>query len=304
MDRFRLMETFVRVAEVGSFSGAARSMRISKAVVSKYIGQLEEQLAARLFNRTTRHVQLTEVGQAYLQRCQMILADLFEAEQAVKDLQAEPRGRLRINAPMSFGIHHLAPAIGEFMGIWPQIEIDLEMNDRYVDLLAEGFDMAIRGGSLVDSSIIARRLAPLRSVICATPEYYREHGEPLDPEELKNHSCITYSYDRSGDNWHFKGKSGAGELIIPIKSRLRINNGDAIRRIVLQGQGIARLPTFLVGQDLQQGSLRTVLADYQLQPGGLYALYPHNRHLSAKVRVFIDFLSKKYGPRPYWDLVE
>jgi DNA-binding transcriptional LysR family regulator len=302
MDRFRLMQTFVRVAEVGSFSGAARSLRLSKAVVSKYIALLEEQLTAQLFNRTTRKIHLTEVGQAYLQRCILILADLDEAERSVKDLQAEPKGRLRINAPMSFGVHHLAPAIGEFMAIWPQIEIELEMNDRFVDLMAEGYDMAIRGGTLDDSSLIARRLAPLRGVLCGTPDYFRKYGVPQTPEQLVDHHCIAYSYDRSGNNWHFKGEEK--EIIIPIKSRLQINSGDAIRRIVLQGQGIARLPTFLVGQDLQQGTLRTVLADYALTLGGLYAIYPHNRHLSAKVRVFVDFLAKKFGPRPYWDLVE
>jgi DNA-binding transcriptional LysR family regulator len=302
MDRFRLMQTFVRVAEVGSFSAAARSMRLSKAVVSKYIGLLEEQLEARLFNRTTRQIRLTEVGQAYLGRCKLIISDLEEAERSVKNLQAEPRGLLRINAPMSFGVHHLAPAVAEFMEIWPQIEIEMVMNDSFVDIMAEGFDLAIRGGSLVDSSLIARKLAPLRGVLCGAPEYFAKHGEPATPEQIKDFDCIAYSNDRSGDNWLFKGPDG--DIVIPIASRVRVNSGDAIRQIVLQGQGVARLPTFLVGQDLQRGTLRSTLTDYPFELGGLYALYPHNRHLSAKVRVFVDFLVKKYGPHPYWDLIK
>jgi DNA-binding transcriptional LysR family regulator len=300
MDRFRLMQTFVRVAEVGSFSAAARTMRSSKAVVSKYIGLLEEQLAVRLFNRTTRQIRLTAEGRDYLQRCKMILADLDEAERSVKDQHAAPRGLLHISAPMSFGVRHLAPAIAEFIEIWPDIEIDLDMNDRFVDVLAEGFDLAIRGGTMVDSSLIARRLAPLRLALCGTPEYFDKYGEPQSPEQIKEHNCIVYSYDRSSNNYHFQ--SDSGEIIVPVKSRIRVNSGDAIRQIVLQGQGIAVLPTFLVGNDLIHGTLKSTLAEYPLKEGGLYALYHHNRHLSAKVRVFVDFLAKKYGPNPYWDL--
>ncbi len=270
--------------------------------MSKYIGLLEEGLDARLFNRTTRRMGLTEVGSAYLERCRLILAEVDEAENAVRNLQAEPKGRLRINAPMSFGVHHLAPAIGEFMAQWPAMEIDVVMNDSYVDIMAEGFDLAIRGGTLADSILIARRLAPLRGVVCGAPEYFENRGEPQEPGELVDHECIAYSYDRSGDNWHFKGQGG--DVVIPINSRIRVNSGDAIRRILLTGQGIAKMPTFLVGRDLQSGALRSVLSDYPLQMGGLYAIYPHNRHLSAKVRVFVDFLVARFGPRPYWDLVE
>jgi DNA-binding transcriptional LysR family regulator len=299
MDRFRLMQTFVRVTEVGSFSAAARSMRLSKAVVSKYIGLLEEQLSVRLFNRTTRQIRLTAEGKDYLQRCKMILADLEEAERSVKDLHAAPSGLLRISAPMSFGIYHLASAIAEFMAIWPDIEIDLDMNDRFVDVLAEGFDLAIRGGEMVDSSLIARRLAPLRAVLCASPLYFSEHGEPKTPDDIVKHNCIAYSYSRSGDNWHFQ--SANGDVVVSVKSRIRVNSGDAIRQIVLQGQGLAILPTFLVGQDLLDGTLKKTLCEYPIKEAGLFALYHHNRHLSAKVRVFVDFLAKRYGKKPYWD---
>ncbi|MBF0380221.1 MAG: LysR family transcriptional regulator [Magnetococcales bacterium] len=299
MDRFRLMETFVKVAEVGGFSAAARSMRLSKAVVSKYISLLEEQLSVRLFNRTTRQIRLTEEGRDYLQRCKMILADLEEAERSVKDLHGAPSGLLRISAPMSFGIYHLSSAIADFMEMWPKIEIDLDMNDRFVDVLAEGFDLAIRGGKMVDSSLIARRLAPLQSVLCGSAAYFKEYGEPQTPDELVNHNCIGYSYSRSGDNWHFQ--SAKGDVVVSVKSKIRVNSGDAIRQIVLQGQGIAIIPTFLVGHDLAQGTLIKTMDNYPIKESGLYALYHHNRHLSAKVRVFVDFLAKRYGKKPYWD---
>lgn len=303
MDRLAAIEAFVQVAETNSFSEAARRLRTSKSVISRQVSALETELGARLFHRTTRSLTLTEAGQGYFSRVGQILADLEEANLAVTQLQSAPRGTLRINAPMSFGFLHLAPALPDFMARYPEVELDVSMTDRFVDLVDEGFDLAVRIAALQDSSLIARRLAPIRLAVCASPDYLQRHGVPQLPQDLRAHACIVNSNIPSAGEWKFLGADGK-PLSVKVESKIAINNGDALRVAALGGLGLTILPTFIVGRDLQAGTLVSVLSDYLAQPLGLHAVYHHARHLSPKVRAFVDFLAERFGPRPYWDLVE
>ncbi len=303
MDRLAAIEAFVQVAETASFSEAARRLRTSKSVVSRQVSALETELGARLIHRTTRSLTLTEAGQGYLGRVGQILADLAEANLAVTQLQAAPRGTLRVNAPMSFGFLHLAPALPDFQARYPEVALDVSMNDRFVDLVDEGFDVAVRIAALQDSSLIARRLAAIQLAVCASPDYLKAHGTPCVPQDLHAHTCIVNSNIASAYEWKFVDAQGK-PLVVKVNSKIAINNGDAMRVAALGGVGLTVLPTFIVGRDLQAGTLVSVLADFMPQHLGLHALYPHARHLSPKVRAFVDFLAERFGPRPYWDLVE
>ena len=299
MDRLTSMEIFARVAEAKSFSEAARRLKLSKSSVSKHVMALEDRLGARLLNRTTRRLSLTEVGTAYHEWCARIISDVEEAESSVTRLHTEPRGTLRINAPMSFGTLHLAPAIPDFLVRYPGVQVDLTLNDRFVDLVEEGFDVSIRIGQLADSSLIARRLTPIRTVACASPGYLRAHGRPSTPADLAGHNCLVYSYLTAGDVWIFSGP--AGEVTVRVSGNFRVNNGDAMRAAALRGLGIVLIPSFIVGGDLRSGALEAVLIDYAGREAAAYAIYPHNRHMSAKLRVFVDFLARRFGRDPYWD---
>ncbi|OIQ98366.1 HTH-type transcriptional regulator DmlR [mine drainage metagenome] len=303
MDRLDSMEAFVRVAESKSFSEAARRLNLSKSVISRQVSALETDLGARLLHRTTRNLTLTEVGAAYLERCQRILADIEEANQSVSTLQATPRGKLRISAPVPFTTTHLAPALPDFLTRYPDMEIDLVLNDRFVNLVEEGFDLAIRIGKLDDSSLIARFLAPARIAAVASPDYLARHGTPAAPADLARHRCLCYSNLTSPDEWTFQAADGSRSTV-KVRGRVRANNGDVLRQAAISGLGVTVLPTFIVGADLQAGTLVPVLEDYLPQTIGIYAIYPHARHLSPKVRAFVDFLADRFGPRPYWDLVE
>lgn len=303
MDRFAAIQAFVRVAETGSFTAAAERLRSSKSAVSRHVAALEAELGARLFHRTTRSLTLTEAGRGYCERATRILADLDDANLSVSRLQAAPRGKLRVNAPMSFGFLHLAPAIPDFLFRYPDVEIDMIMNDRFVDLVDEGFDVAVRIGALEDSSLVARRLAPMRRVACASPGYLKSRGVPASPDDLKAHDCLCYINVSLAHEWRFVAPDGR-PWPVEVKGRLAANNGDALRAAALRGLGIANLPTFLVGGDLQEGTLVTVLDTFVPQDMSMSAVYPHARHLSPKVRAFVDFLAERFGPRPYWDLVE
>ena len=303
MDIFAAMTAFARVAETRSFSEAARRLGTSKSVVSRQIMALEADLGARLFHRTTRSMTMTEAGEGYYERVSRILTEVDEANLSVTRLQAAPRGRLRVNAPMTFGIRHLAPAIPDFLALHPEVEIDMTMNDRFVDLIDEGYDVAVRIGRLTDSALVARKLAPLRRVVCASPAYLAARGVPLTPADLGTHDCLSYSNMTVADEWSFVGPDGK-PMSVEVKGRLRVNNGDALRIAALRGLGLANQPSFIIGADLQAGTLVGVLTDYVIQDGGIYAVYPHSRHLSPKVRAFVDFLAERFGPRPYWDLVE
>jgi len=303
MDRLAAIEAFVRVAEAQSFSEAARRLRVSKSAVSRLVGALETELGARLFQRTTRSLTLTEAGRGYFESVSRILADLADADLAVNQLQSAPRGRLRLSAPMSFGFLHLAPALPDFLALYPEVAVDLSMSDRFVDLVDEGFELAVRIGAMEDSSLIARKLAPMRRVICASPEYLQARGAPSTPDDLRGHECLFNSNIAASQEWRFVSREGK-PWPVEVKGRLSANNGDALRIAALRGLGIVNLPTFIVGGDLQAGALATILEDYVTQNMALSAVYPQSRHLSPKVRALVDFLAERFGPRPYWDLVE
>ncbi len=299
MDNLSALAVFARVVEAGGFSAAARQLGLSKSAVSKQVSRLEDRLGARLLNRTTRRLSTTEVGAAFYQRCQRIVAEVEEAELAVSRLHGEPRGTLRVNAPMSFGILHVAPALPGFMALHPELRVDMVLNDRQVDLIEEGFDVAVRIARLTDSSLIARKLAPLRQAVCATPEYWRRHAMPARPEDLAGHNCLLYTYLPNPGEWRFRGPEGP--FTVSISGNLRVNNGDALKEAALGGLGVFLGPTFIVGEELRDGRLEAGLEEFAENEGAIYAVFPHSRHLSAKVRAFVDFLAERFAPSPYWD---
>ncbi len=300
IDRFAALEAFVKVAETQSFSEAARRLRSSKSAVSRSVGALEAELGSRLINRTTRSLNLTEAGRAYFERVSRILSDLDDADRALSQLQASPRGRLMVSAPMSFGFLHLAPALPEFLARFPEVDVDLSLNDRFVDLVDEGFDLALRIGALPDSSLMARRIAPIRVTLCASADYFRRRGTPQTPEDLKAHECLRNSNVARTQEWRFVDQDGKPSLV-SVSGRVSANNGDTLRVLALSGFGIATLPTFIVGADLRAGALVSALDRFVPQPLAMSAVYPHSRHLSPKVRAFVDFLVERFGKRPYWD---
>lgn len=299
MDTIDGMRTFVAVISEGSFSAAADRLGMSPQLVSKYVGQLEARLGARLLNRSTRRLSITEAGQAYFERCQYVLAEIDEMESAVGDATVAARGTLRINAPMSFGTGHLARAIADYQRSQPEVSVSLTLDDRTVDIVSEGYDMAIRIGRLKESSLVARKLAPVRLVVCASPEYLREKGIPMTPADLESHNCLGYAYYSEQDRWRFEGDGR--QYDVRVNGRFSANNGDAIRMAALAGAGIALQPTFIVGDDIRGGRLTLVLEDYELPPHGVYAVYAHRQFLSGKVRTFVDFLADYFGTPPYWD---
>ena len=295
MEGLSAYAAFQKVVETGSFTAAAQALGITKSAVSKHVSRLEDRLGIRLLDRTTRRLRPTEVGAAFHQRISRILSDIEEAEDAAASLQAEPRGTLRVNAPVSFGVRHLGPLLNGFLDSHPGLSVDLVLNDRVVDLIDEGFDMAVRIADLADSSLIARRLAPARRVVCAAPDYWARHGKPRSPEELSGHECLAYSYMPGSREWIFGSGSRA------VAGRLTANNGDLLSAAAVAGLGVILSPTFIVGDDLRAGRLETALEEWEGPPLSIHAVYPHNRHLSAKVRAFVDYLIECSGAHPYWD---
>lgn len=302
MSLFDDMTVFVRAVEAESFSGAARRLGLAKSVVSRRISSLEDRLGTSLFHRTTRRLSLTETGHAYYERVRHILADVVEAEEVARRLQSELRGTLKVAAPMSFGHLHLSAAVADFLVAHPQLEIDLDLNDRRVDLVSEGHDLAIRIGKLADSTLIARRLASCRHVVCASPAYLQARGEPCSPEELESdrHDCLGYSNRSTSEEWRFR-VDGEWRSVRERTTRLGVNNGDVLRDAAIKGVGLVVLPTFIVSEALQRGELKAVLCDFELEEPAIYAVWPPNRALSAKVRKFVDFLGDRFGGTPYWD---
>lgn len=300
MDRFASMEAFVRVVDSGSFTRAAERLGVTRAAISKHVRQLEEHLGVRLLNRTTRQVALTETGATFYERASSILDDMAEAELAASRLNEEPRGVLRVAAPMSFGTLHLANVVGDFMDRWPDVTIQLSLNDRFVDLIEEGFDVGVRIGNLSDSSLIARKIAPMPVVLCAAPAYLKSRGAPESPEALRKHDCLHYGNLEAGGTWKLEDRSG-GVRNVSIASRICVNNGDVLRKVALAGQGIALLPSFLIMGDVKSGDLVQVLPEYRAPESSLFAIYPPNRYLAAKVRVFIDYLVEFAGSN-HWQL--
>ena len=300
MDRFTTLAVFVKVVDSQSFAAAARDFGLSPAMVSKHVRALEERLGARLLNRTTRRLSLTEVGRGYYERARQVLADLEDADRAASDLHAAPRGTLKVNAPFSFGIRHVGPAIADYLAAYPGVAVDIDLSDRYIDLLAEGVDVALRIGRLADSSLIARRLAPIRLVACAAPAYLARRGPPARPRDLADHDCLLYTYAATADEWRFVGPGGTDE-VVRVSGRLRANNGDLLMAAALDGLGIALAPSFMAGEHVQAGNLVTLLPGYAAPEVALYAVYPPGRHLSAKLRSFVDFLVARFGEEPEWD---
>ena len=302
MDRLQNMQTFIDVVDTGSFTATADKLGLTRAAVSKHVQQLENHLGARLLNRTTRRVALSDIGRAFHDRCIRILADLEEAELAVSALHETPVGTLNVNAPMSFGTIHLAPAVADFMAAYPELHVTMTLNDRVVDVIEEGFDISLRIGKLADSSLIARNIGTSQAWLCATPNYLEQHGTPLKPGDLKSHRCLHYGYLATGAQWHLEGPEGLTS--VPIRPILCANNGEALVSAALHHLGILMTPSFIAGRELQAGRLIRVLPDYSPAPLPISLIYPPTRYLSAKVRLFIDFLSSRFGPTPYWDLVD
>lgn len=302
MDRIDVIRAFARVVEEGSFAAAARSLGVTRSAVSKHIRALEDELGAQLFRRSTRKVSPTETGLAFHERCLVVLAEMDAAFQAVDRIQGEARGRLRINAPMSLGTLHLSRIVADFMVRHPDVQVELALNDRFVDPIEEGFDVTIRvARPRHPTSLVTREIAPARRVLCASPAYLAAAGEPAHPGDLTRHRCLHYGHLETGSAWALSGPTG--EVSARIRCVMWSNNGDVLKDAALAGQGIAMLPTFIVGPDLQEGRLRTVLCDYRPPDVVLCAMYPRHRHLTAKVRSFVDFLARRIPDPPHWDLV-
>ncbi len=301
LDRIKGLEVLSKVAATGSFSAAGRAMGLSQTMVTKHIAALEGRLGVKLFHRSTRRLSITEAGRRYLESAERILAD-FEAADA--DLAAdrfEPRGLLRLNAPVTFGARQIAPLLAEFARLHPLVTVELGLNDRLVDLAEEGWDLAIRIGSLTDSSLIARRIAPLHSGVYAAPSYLKAHGRPRTVAELAQHNCLGYTLSRlsSAECWLFGAR---GEISIEITGNLRANNGDALRAAAIAGQGLIYQPRFIVAEEVRAGSLVALELDQpSFESGGIYAVYLPDRNPPAKVRGFIDFVVARFGPEQPWD---
>lgn len=300
MDNITDIAVFVQVVESGSFTTAAERLGLSRSVVSKYITRLEDRLGARLMNRTTRRLSLTEAGQTFFTRSQRGLQEIEAAQAEVSHLQEIPRGKLRINAPMSFGILHIAPGLPEFAAQYPELSVDMNLDDRQVDLIEEGFDLAIRIAELPDSSLVARRLGPCRHVVCASPAYVKQHGTPQTPDDLRKHNAITFRYQDSPNEWRFLTPGGR-YASVPVTGSIQMNNSLAIREAVLNGAGITLTPSFIVGEDIKTGRLTQLLPDHRAQEISIYAIYPERRHLLPKVQAFIDFMKQRITDSPYWD---
>jgi DNA-binding transcriptional LysR family regulator len=293
MDKLNSIKAFTKVVQQGSFAAAARELRLSRSAVSKYVIDLEQELGVQLLVRTTRSASPTENGQAYYERCVAILADLEEADVTVTRLQAEPRGILRVNAPMSFGTLHLGPALSDFMERYAELQIQLILSDQQIDPVQEGFDVTLRIADLPSSSLIARKIAPAHRVVCASPSYLQRRGTPQRPSDLREHDCLTYGHLATGKQWKLTGPDG--EHWIPISWTLCTNNAEVLCDAAVRGRGIALLPTFIAAAELRRGSLQTILESYEAPQISIYAIYPETRHLSVKVRVFIDFLIERFG---------
>jgi len=302
MEHLTDLAVFIEVVERGSFTAAAEHLELSKAVVSKYVTRLENHLAVRLLNRTTRRLSLTEAGRIFYEGGKQGLGHIEEARNRVSMLLEEPRGTLRLNAPMSFGILHVAPALPEFTRRFPELEIDLSLDDRKLDMIEEGFDLSIRIADIRDSSLIARRIGPCRHAIVASPEYLARAGEPRTPEDLRAHAIVTYRYQEAALEWKLETPADTTTSVL-LTGTYRMNNSLAIRAAVIGGLGIARIPTFIVGEDLRAGRLRAVLGDYQSPRVPISLIYPRRKHLLPKVRAFIDFMSDRITETPDWDRV-
>lgn len=302
MDKLNHMAVFARVVESNGFSAAAARLNLSKSAVSKQISRLEAELGVQLLNRTTRRLSLTEAGSAVYEHCARIVAEAEAAQQVASQLHALPRGTLRLAVPTAFGHLHVAPAIPAFLQRHPELRVEIEMTERVIDLAEEGHDLAIRIRDEPGPTQIARRLAPLNWVVCATPQYFAERGLPTAPAALAGHNCLHYAVRDESESWLFDTASGPIE--VAVKGDLRVNNSEAIREAVLQHHGIALLPSFVVWQDLQAGRLQRILSEDRARTRFgqfIHATYLPGRYISPKIRAFVAFFSERIGSPPYWD---
>jgi DNA-binding transcriptional LysR family regulator len=301
MDRLAAMQVFAQVVESGSFSRASDRLGLSPTAVSRQVADLEAHLNTRLLNRTTRRVSLTESGRAFYERCVQLLADLEEAEQEAGRSAVVPRGTIKLTTSVTFGVRHLAPALAAFMALHRQVRFDVSLSDRMVDLVEEGFDLGVRIGGPGSENLVARKLGETRLVPCAAPAYLEANGAPRTPEELERHNCFTYEYVLPRHTWRFRDPSGA-ERAVRVSGTLHSNNGDILAEAAARGAGIAFEPAFIVGPDVRAGRLVPLLQDYVPAPVPVYAVYPSRKHLSAKVRLFVDFLVKGFADTKDWSL--
>jgi len=300
MEHFGAIPVFVAVVNAGGFSAAAQILGISKSAVSKRITLLEEQLGVRLLHRTTRRLSLTEAGKRYFEHAVQALNAVHRADDAVAELQGEPKGLLRINTPMSFGRLHVAALMPKFLARYPEVEIDLVVDDRVIDIVASGVDVAIRVGTLPDSTLIARKLAPCYHVLCASPDYIERYGRPATPDELSRHHCILFSYASSINEWTLIGECGT--TTVNVSGRYQVNNSEILLTALRDGAGIGRLPTFVAGPDLKSGRLIVLCESYHFPIDSIYAVVPEREYMPAKTRAFVDFTIEYLGgDQPYWD---
>jgi DNA-binding transcriptional LysR family regulator len=300
MDQLEEMRTFVKVVESGSMTAAAERLGIAKSAVSRRLADLEGRLSVQLFRRTTRTLKVTDTGQGFYERCLRILADVEEAELAVSQAHGTLRGRLRVAVPLSFGLGHLGPAMDAFLREHPEVEFDLDLNDRQLDLLAEGFDLAVRIAELRDSTLIARRLAPVRHVVCASPAYLAQHGTPSGAAELTDHACLVYANAPSPGVWEYQDPAGRPGRV-QVRGRILANNGDCLRQAAEDGHGVVLGPSFILHTAIEAGRLTPILRDHHWPTLHAHAVYPRTRHLSHRVRAFVDFLAERFAGVPYWD---
>ena len=293
------MRVFSAVAKNRSFSIAAKKLSISKAMVSKHIKNLENSLSVRLFNRTTRKLNLTDAGSSYYEKVNIILSEIDETESAISQLNSEPKGKLKVMAQPSFGAFHLSRVLSLYLKKYTEVTVNLELSHRIPDLVEENIDLAFHVGELNDSMYVSRRIASARRVICASPEYIKKIGMPKKPEDLLNHNCLIYMPRNDMGKWEFLDKGKRKK--IKVTGDIQCNSGDALRVASIQSRGITQLPTYMVGLDIQAGRLQAVLEDFEPEKQPIYAIYNHRKYISAKIKTFIDFIYNLYQPEPYWN---
>lgn len=299
MDRLDCDRMFVALMEARSFVAAAERLGTSSGQASKLVSRLEADLGVRLFNRTTRAVSPTEAGQAYYERLRPLLEEFDNLDRSIRNISRTPRGRVRLTAPLTFGALELTPALNDFAIRFPEIELDVSFSDRVVNLVDEGFDIAVRVGRPGDSSLISRRLCDVRIVVIGAPAYLERHGEPMTPEDLARHECILDTNYRDTNRWSFR--SDGADRIFPVRGRIRYSNAEACVQAAQAGLGIARVPAFVAGDAIRSGRVMRVLEAFETEPYGAHALYPHSRHMAAKVRVLVDFLAERYRGTLSWE---
>lgn len=300
MDRFEDLQAFVAVVEAGSFTAAADRLNSDKSAVSRRVSALEDRLGVQLMRRTTRSLTITDTGSSFYQRSARILADLEEAESAVAQEHGDLRGNLRVALPLSFGVHHMGTPLAEFRKRHPAVDLDLDLSDRYVDLMQDGFDVAIRIGPQRDSSLIARRIFESRLILCASKDYIEAHGEPASPDELIDHNCLVYTGSADPNTWVYEDQNGS-QRAVSVRPAMSANSGDILMQAAADGLGVTLQPTFIAHSFINDGRLLPLMTDVSWPTAVGYTVYPPTRHLSYRVREFISFLAEWFEGVPYWD---